>query len=142
MVRTKPYRPENWDIFRGTQDGVPNPYTIIQHGYPTRFHGPMFNYPGLAYQYMERPYALAPFLGVDDDNGASAGLSEFMSSRWVDALMGASAGFIVAPNRSKLAYSALGAVGTVLLGRYALGAMLVLGAASKLAKKPLPALEV
>jgi len=58
--------PERFSIFGDTYDGVPNPNVLVQHGYPTRFHGPIFNVPQPAYRYASRPYALAPFWGVDD----------------------------------------------------------------------------
>jgi hypothetical protein len=58
-------RPERDSIFGDTYNGVPTPNTIIEHGYPTRFHGPVLTMPMPGYKYKGRPYAKASFMGVD-----------------------------------------------------------------------------
>lgn len=36
--------------------GVPNPYGIRVHAYPTRYHGPVYTRPMYALPWMDRPY--------------------------------------------------------------------------------------
>ena len=35
--------------------GVPNPYTVMLHSYPTRYHGPIYTRPEFGLPWMERP---------------------------------------------------------------------------------------
>ncbi len=35
--------------------GVPNPYTVMLHSYPTRYHGPIYTRPMYALPWSERP---------------------------------------------------------------------------------------
>lgn len=73
MRRPMPALPERDSIYGNTYNGVPNPLVPHQHPYPTRFHGPVFNYPQPGYRYAARPYARAPFNGGPDDPSATAG---------------------------------------------------------------------
>lgn len=66
MRRPGPVMPEKDSIFGNTYGGVPNPMIPYQHPYPTRYHGPVFNYPMPGWQYETAPYARAPFNGDAD----------------------------------------------------------------------------
>jgi hypothetical protein len=35
--------------------GVPNPYTVMLHSYPTRYHGPIYTRPEFGLEWAERP---------------------------------------------------------------------------------------
>lgn len=63
MKRALPPPPERNSIYGDTYDGVPNPNVAVTHGYPTRFHGPIWAYPMPGYTYVPTPYTKAPFLG-------------------------------------------------------------------------------
>lgn len=67
MVRPMAVRPERGSIFGDTYGGVPNPMVPHKHPYPTRYHGPVFNYPTPSYGYELSPYARAPFAGPGFD---------------------------------------------------------------------------
>lgn len=58
-------------IFGPVADGVPSPLIRHDHPYPTRYHGPIWNYPYFTQPYRENPYALAPYAGLGA--AASAG---------------------------------------------------------------------
>lgn len=50
--------------------GVPNPYTVMLHSYPTRYHGPIYTRPMFGKPWSERPndFALEPgFMGLGDE---------------------------------------------------------------------------
>jgi hypothetical protein len=44
--------------------GVPNPFTVMLHSYPTRYHGPIYTRPEFGLPWAERPndFALDPSL--------------------------------------------------------------------------------
>ena len=42
--------------------GVPNPYTVMLHSYPTRFHGPIYTRPQFGLEWATRPNDF----GLDD----------------------------------------------------------------------------
>jgi len=65
MPRPMAPRPERDSIYGNTYGGVPNPMIPHQHPYPTRYHGPVFDYPQPGYRYATRPYAEKPFNGDD-----------------------------------------------------------------------------
>lgn len=65
MYRRPPPAPERDSIYGDTYNGVPTPNTVVEHGYPTRYHGPVFTTPQPGYTFRVRPYARAPFVGVD-----------------------------------------------------------------------------
>jgi hypothetical protein len=67
MRRPMAPRPERDSIYGNTYGGVPNPMIPHQHPYPTRYHGPVFNYPQPGYRYATRPYAEVPFNGADGE---------------------------------------------------------------------------
>jgi hypothetical protein len=67
MYRPLPFPYENNSIFGDTYKGVANPNTVVVHGYPTRFHGPVFTMPMPGWTYKSRPYVKAPFMGIDTD---------------------------------------------------------------------------
>ncbi len=69
-----------WSIFGDTYNGVPNPNTVLVHGYPTRYHGPNFTVPQQSYAYRLKPYARAPFLGIDGLGQAPGILSRIASA--------------------------------------------------------------
>jgi hypothetical protein len=51
-------------------EGVPNPYHVMLHSYPTRYHGPIYTRPMFGKPWIERPndFALEPgFMGLGDD---------------------------------------------------------------------------
>jgi len=66
MVRPMSVMPERNSIFGNTYNGVPNPMVPHKHPYPTRYHGPVFNYPTPSYGYDISPYARSPFAGTVD----------------------------------------------------------------------------
>lgn len=99
MARPNAPLPEKRGIFGDTYNGVPNPVVPHKHPWPTRYHGPVFIYPQPGYQYMERPYAEAPFSGL----GASlfGAKSSFTGSQLIDAFIGAALGYVAAPSKDK-----------------------------------------
>lgn len=36
-------------------EGVPNPYTVMLHSYPTRYHGPIYTRPEFGLNWSQRP---------------------------------------------------------------------------------------
>lgn len=70
MRRPGPPAPERDGIFGDTYNGVPNPMIPYQHPYPTRYHGPVFNYPTPGWRYDVAPYARAPFNGEPENDKA------------------------------------------------------------------------
>lgn len=88
--------PTRDSIFGDTYGGVPNPMVPHRHPWPTRYHGPVYTVPGVAKtSYRQRPYARAPYLGVDG-LGASP-FDPLSGSRALDAVGGAAIGYLVAP---------------------------------------------
>lgn len=68
LARPMSVLPEKNSIFGNTYNGVPNPMVPHRHPYPTRYHGPVFNYPVPSYGYEIAPYARSPFAGgIDTD---------------------------------------------------------------------------
>jgi hypothetical protein len=57
--------------------GVPNPYTVMLHSYPTRFHGPIYTRPQFGLPWAERPNDFGLEAGMqglgDDTAGPSVG---------------------------------------------------------------------
>lgn len=76
MRRPGPPMPEKDSIFGVTYGGVPNPMIPYQHPYPTRYHGPVFNYPMPGWRYERSPYARSPFNG-DQDEPLQKALKDF-----------------------------------------------------------------
>ena len=72
MWRPTPPWPEQDSIFGNTYGGVPNPFVLVRSGYPTRYHGPIFNVPQPGYRYRGRPYAKDPFWGFELGQGNRA----------------------------------------------------------------------
>ena len=127
-----------WSIFGDTYGGVPNPNTVLVHGYPTRYHGPNFTVPQQGYGYRLRPYARAPFLGIE-----GLGQFEFMEHRVFTAIVGGLAGVLAAPNKkSQIAYVGIGALAGALIGNVGTTAVIAAAAGSRLLNAPLPEIEV
>jgi hypothetical protein len=124
--------PTRDSIFGDTYGGVPNPMVPHRHPWPTRYHGPIYTVPGVAKPaYRQRPYARAPYVGVDGLGAAP--FSEALGSNvtgnpWIDALFGAGLGYVGAPpSQSRVAWvigSAIAAYGFGLAGFAGVGAML------------------
>ena len=55
---------DRYSIFGDTYKGVPNPMIPHKHPYPTRYHGPVYDYPTPGWGYNVSAYARAPFDGV------------------------------------------------------------------------------
>lgn len=115
MVRTPPTPPDQNSIFGDTYGGVPNPNTIVAHGYPTRYHGPIWTVPQAGHRYVGQTYTRAPFLGFDDD---AKRLSPSITGRPTgDAVIGAVVGYFGAPKKEQaLVYAGVGALAAWLLG--------------------------
>jgi len=50
--------------------GVPNPYTVMLHSYPTRYHGPIYTRPEFGLEWEERPNDFGlneGMMGLGDD---------------------------------------------------------------------------
>lgn len=97
MHRSLPPMPERASIFGDTYNGVPNPLVPVAHGYPTRFHGPIFVWPQPGYEYAPATYAKAPFLGFGQ---AEAGITT-KTILFIGA--GAALFWAIANDRGKLA---------------------------------------
>ena len=124
MRRAHPPPPRRDSIFGDTYGGVPNPNVPVVHGYPTRFHGPIFTVPQAGYTYVPKPYTLAPFLGFEDK------VREFSvtGNSIADALIGAAAGYVAAPSKDRaLVYAGAGAAAMGFLGTVGLIGILGLG---------------
>lgn len=70
MLREQPPIPERASIFGDTYDGVPSPNVPFEHGYPTRYHGPIWTYPRQGYGYKRATYVKTPFLGFGQAESA------------------------------------------------------------------------
>lgn len=92
--------PTHDSIFGDTHHGVPNPNVPHKHPWPTRFHGPNWTVPGVAHDsYVERPYAVVPYFGLEGDALGAAPLFENISgSPLVDAVLGIALGFVASPS--------------------------------------------
>lgn len=88
-------------IFGNTYAGVVSPNVFHHHPYPTRYHGMNLTVPRFPTPFVENPYAVPSFMGVDED--ASFGTSVISAGFWGGA-MGAIAGAVV----GKLAYGQTG----------------------------------
>jgi len=105
MKRALPPPVSQESIFGDTWGGVPNPLVPVRHGYPTRYHGPIFNVPQPAHRYIERPYQKVPFWGVEDTEVGGIRVSP------TKALIGGLLGYLGAPTREDaLTYVGAGAV--------------------------------
>ncbi len=130
MKRQLPPSPERDSIYGDTYGGVPNPMVPVQHGYPTRFHGPIFTVPQAGHTYAHSTYTLAPFLGVDDPGGLQGTLRSFSltGNSIADALIGAAIGYAAAPKKGRApVYAAAGAAAMGFAGAVGLVAILALG---------------
>lgn len=138
MRSLQPVPIERNSIYGDTYDGVPTPNTLIIHGYPTRFHGPVFTVPRLGHQNIRYPYARAPFLGTGA-LGDESSLSAAISSRWFDAVMGAAVGYVLSPDGSSaLPYAVGGAAYGGVLGKTAIALAIGVAALVKLTGTQLP----
>lgn len=88
------WAPERDSIFGDTYDGVPNPLTPHRHPWPTRYHGPNYTVPGVDSTYAQRPYAIAPYMGMGE-----APMSPPVDVV-VNSLAGAAIGYLVADKES------------------------------------------
>ncbi len=113
------FPPTHDSIFGDTYHGVPNPNVPHVHPYPTRYHGPNYTVPGTANDsYVERPYALPPFVGVGNANAAlgRAPLFEYVTgASLLDAAVGGVLGYVASPTKSKDARIMWGAAGALAL---------------------------
>ena len=64
-------RSDQDSIFGHTYQGVPNPQIPYKHPYPTRYHGPIFTEPRFGTPFEPRPYAVAPYSGVENAQGST-----------------------------------------------------------------------
>jgi hypothetical protein len=132
MMRPRPITAVQDTIFGNTYGGVPTPNTIIAHGYPTRYHGPVLTMPMQDYRFRRRPYAKASFVGLGDD----ALWRSISGSRIWDGIIGGAAGWIAAPKKDQEALFALaGAAGSAIIGWPAIAAMIGVGAFFKATKR-------
>lgn len=109
-------------IFGDTYAGVPNPMVPHVNGYPTRFHGPMYDVPGVAkLPYVARPYIQQPMpTGVAglgqaipmafDAGTGSQSQTELCSSMVLRGSVGALIGAAVAPEGREGKWGAIGFV--------------------------------
>lgn len=117
-----PPAPERDSIFGDTYGGVPNPNVPMVHGYPTRYHGPIFTVPQAGYQYAPATYIKAPFLGLDGIGDLS---QSFTGSQVIDGLIGAFVGYAGAPSaKDAFFYAAAGGLAAGFLGTLGLGALI------------------
>jgi hypothetical protein len=119
-------------IFGPTYEGVPNPVIPHVHPYPTRYHGPIWQYPNAGLPYVTTPYARAPYAGFGSPDGLGGcackglagspdGLGDPMlcattGSSLMDAAVGAAIGVIAAPRAGDQALWALIGAGAAWLG--------------------------
>ena len=136
---------ERGSIFGDTWQGVPSPIVLHEHPYPTRFHGPIWNYPYASLPYRENPYAQPPYAGLDGCLSCSpasgyaeagGGLGQVNQASTVasavgivvDGAVGALGGYLVAPKSSDAtAWAIGGAAATILFGIFGLAGTLVVG---------------
>ena len=105
MQRERPPPVSQESIFGDTWGGVPNPLVPVRHGYPTRYHGPIFNVPQPAHRYIERPYQKVPFWGYGQDTEVGG-----IKLSPTKALIGGLIGYLGAPTRDDaLVYVGAGA---------------------------------
>jgi hypothetical protein len=131
-------------IFGNTYEGVPTPYIPHVHPYPTRYHGPIWQYPEAGLPYVTTPYARAPYaglgasctcgsalgatcscpglagspdgLGTSPDGLGNPMLCASSGSSFVDAMIGAGVGYFAAPTQGDQALWALVGAGAAWLG--------------------------
>jgi hypothetical protein len=117
---------EQQTVFGETYRGVPNPNIPFKHAYPTRYHGPIYDYPVFNHTYRRQDY-MAPFhkqpQGIGDlTTSSTTGSSAF------DALLGAGVGYIAAKTESeRIVWAGAGALATAFAGT--LGLICIVGAA-------------
>lgn len=117
-----PPAPERDSIFGDTYGGVPNPNVPFVHGYPTRFHGPIFTVPQAGYQYTPATYIRAPFMGFDGLGDLS---QSFTGNNVIDAVIGALVGYAGAPSQKEaFFYAAAGGIAAGFLGTLGLTALI------------------
>jgi len=124
-VRQAPIPIERDSVFGDTYNGVPNFMTAVEHGYPTRFHGPIYKTPQVTPTWAWQPYAKAPFAG-NQGLGATTGLGTSLTgSRLFDAMVGLGVGFFGSPSRSQAPiHGAVAGVAGYLMGVIGIGAVL------------------
>jgi hypothetical protein len=130
MIRMRPPSPERDSIWGDTYGGVPNPNVPVVHGYPTRFHGPIFTVPQPGYTYAPATYTLAPFLGTEDAGSLQDTMRGFSltGNSIADALIGAAVGYAAAPKGDRaIVYAAAGAAAMGFAGTIGLVGVLALG---------------
>ena len=119
-------------IFGPVADGVPSPLIQHEHPYPTRYHGPIWDYPYFSNPYRENPTALMPYAGLPAAFGAcgacspKAGGESFgainvtgsPSGSWIwDGVLGGLVGALIADTQTdRVVWAAGGAVATIVLG--------------------------
>jgi len=125
MSRPLAPSPERDSIFGDTYGGVPSPFIMHRHPYPTRYHGMSLTVPQPGYRYQPATYAVAPFLGLGGDEPASV-LSSWRAplvGRTFDTFIGAAIGFASAPTeRAAPIHAILGA-----LAAWGVGALGIVG---------------
>ena len=125
MMRPLPPAPERDSIYGNPYGGVPNPLVPVEHGYPTRFHGPIWTQPMPSYEYQPRPYTRMPFLGVEGLGGMAPSIT---GNTAADAVIGTLVGYLGAPSREQaLVYAIAGALAAGFAG--SLGLIGLLGVA-------------
>jgi hypothetical protein len=108
-------------IFGDTLQGVPSPYVPHRHPYPTRYHGPIWNQPRFGRPYRAQPHYIASVSASPDGIGQMS-LPSITRSAAADAIIGAAAGWLGAPDRDgALAYALGGAALAYLAGQLGLG---------------------
>lgn len=116
MQRYNPPAAERDSIFGDTYNGVPNPNVPFVHGYPTRYHGPIWTQPMPGFQYRANTYTKAPFLGVELFGYQPKSLT---GSTLFDAAVGAAIGYVAASSETKnerLGHAAAGAAAVGMFG--------------------------
>ncbi len=71
-------------------EGVPNPYTVMLHSYPTRYHGPIYTRPEFGLPWAERPndFGLQPaMLGLGDAASSAPPLGRVVVALSLTALV-------------------------------------------------------
>jgi len=138
-------RHDQQSIFGNTYEGVPTPYVPHVHPYPTRYHGPIWQYPNATLPYVTTPYARAPYAGFGASCTCGSGLGTNCScvsglgtspdglgtspdglgdpmlcattgSSIIDAFIGAGIGYVSAPTKGDAPLWALVGAGAAWMG--------------------------